>query len=363
MISSDANQEDIDALPWAAYVCGHHPHSLYFTVEQIWDEYDLANSSAEPRSYDALDLDLNELDVAFDQLSRTDKCRTGALRAFQQAFLHLGRTCDLVANAPYDVRDRCNWPPGEYALELDRHGKRLLDPASDLFALRALGAGLGRLEYGLAASWLTKHDYQANLATISGAIEKLPGDDKKWIQKRVHAALKRMDRSHPLISGVENHKIIVDLDCDLRATLWDRRTPAPLLVLDQESVTWFGQRRRLLDEFSSSEAACLWVMAEQPGKPVKRQTIIKEGKLQTDELYLKCTVCRLKKRLKEMTQEDFKRGASATRDYLTKDFITGIRLPAEQFGPYKLNLPADRVVVRGPRPTWMKPTTDSSTRT
>jgi hypothetical protein len=356
MISSDALQDDFDALPWAAYVCGHHPHSVNITAEIIWATYELTHSVAKAPYYDALDLDLHELDGALDQLSRTDWCRIEVLRAFQRDYFDLRRVCDQTVNEPYEARNDDNG----YARVLTDKGKALFDPASELSPWYELGARLGALEWRLA-SFMEKADCPAAFLTITNAIKRLPGDDRKSIQDRVKVARGQLDRSRPEVSVVKNHKIIVDLDRVLRGELWERKRPAPLLVLDRDGIEYCGHREPLLARFSEGEISCLWVLAEHAGEPVPRQTLISEGKVQSDALNIKYFMNRLKKHLKKMGQTPSHQSNAVPSAAQAKDIIQGIRGKGGFPGPYQLDLPAARVIVSGPRPDWMKPATSPST--
>jgi hypothetical protein len=103
----------------------------------------------------------------------------------------------------------------------------------------------------------------------------------------------------------------------------------------------------------------LWALAEHPSRPVERETIRQEGRIPTDVRNLKYIVHRLDEELKAWARESCAhRGWNPPRA-ASEGFIKGLRTPRYEKkgkgGPFVLELDPARVLVRGPRPDWMKP--------
>ena len=132
--------------------------------------------------------------------------------------------------------------------------------------------------------------------------------------------------------------------------------PEPLLVLDREKITFYGETRPLAD-FRQGEVACLWVLAEKSGCSVSRAAIIEEGNVDTEKHNLQYFMNRVRKNILRPLAEAYSRRHSCARPRgFDVGFIRGEhRRGGSYAGPYKLILDPGRVRVIPPRPDWMKP--------
>src|SRR5262249_25151581 len=129
------------------------------------------------------------------------------------------------------------------------------------------------------------------------------------------------------------------LDLRLRADLKEREVPEPLLILDRETITFYGETRPLT-EFRQGEGACLWGLPEKSGCPVSRDTIIKEGNVDTEPLNLQFFINRVRKNiLKPLTEAYSRRHSCARPRGYDVGFIKGQQGRAGSgTGPYRLIL-------------------------
>ena len=152
------------------------------------------------------------------------------------------------------------------------------------------------------------------------------------------------------------------LDRRLRSALREQAAPERLLTLTEKTISLLGVSRPLTD-FPLSRMACLRVLAEQCGKPVEREVIIREGRIQTDPYNFRWIVHRLDEDLQEWGREICKARGCAKPDCVKRGFIRGLRAPRYakrgKGGPYQLDLDPCRVRVSGPRPAWMRPLSDA----
>jgi hypothetical protein len=362
MSDSEVMISDLDLLPWAAYVTGHHPDSIRFAEEEIWDHYFSKNMGEPPDVCDALSVDLDELEEAVGILSNSGDTSSSDLLNFHRALGYLREACVEVVESPLTIEPWTWVAPGDVAwIDLRDVRQKLINLKSDLHPWNQLGVAIGSCEYELGTRPpLDEESIPTVLSSLPEVVNHFPQDDRAMLHDRVEATLREVKQSWSAsgfwMDTLVRYKMFTELDRELRIILKKRQKRMPLLVLDNESVTLLGQRRPLSD-FPWNEVGCLWVLAERAGKPVPRPEIIAEGKVQTDPYNLKWVVNRLEKLLKQLAQKAAQQRMDGTSGLTEIDFIKGARGKGNQRGPYCLNLPADRVVVRGPRPSWMKAAT------
>jgi hypothetical protein len=143
------------------------------------------------------------------------------------------------------------------------------------------------------------------------------------------------------------------LDAELHAALRQDAPPEPVLVLDKDYITSFGERWAVHD-CAEAEVGCLWVLAECAGQDVARDTIIEEACLSKDRLNLKSHVSRLRNNvLKPLAEKGCGRSQRPLHPAHQHGYITGTRGPEHSHGPYRLDLDPALVRVTLPRPAWM----------
>jgi hypothetical protein len=362
MTDSESYFSDLDLLPWAAYVTGHHPDSIRFAEEEIWDHYFSKNMGEPPDVCEKLSVDLDELEEAVALLLTSGDSSSIDLLNFHLALGFLKVVCMEVVESPLTVEPWTREAPGDSAwLDLRAVRERLINPKSELHPWNQLGVAIGSCEYELGARPpLDEESIPKALSSLPEVVKHFPQDDRATVHCLVEASLMKVRQSWSStgfwMHSLTRYKMFTELDRELRVVLKTRQKPMPLLVLDNESVTFLDQRRPL-SAFPQTEMGCLWVLAERAGKPVPRPEIIAEGRLQTDPYNLKWVIIRLEKLLKQLAQEAAQQRMDASGGLTEFDFIKGARGKGNRRGPYCLNLPPDRVVVRGPGPSWMKAAT------
>jgi hypothetical protein len=233
----------------------------------------------------------------------------------------------------------------------------LLEASDELNAWHRLGNEIGLRQYFLKAGTDGEAGHDPNrLRRIRELIHGLPAKDPTI--KAIKASLAKVPVT--VREALDLFLEFSHVDNQPRAQLANRLAPEQVLVLERESLTFFGETRALTT-FPQSEMACLWILVERAGRPVTRLEIIREGSLQTDEDNLKSTISRLRKRLKQIVKAYCRRTGNAQPRGFNHGFIRGER--QRQYdpghygrGPYTLDLEPGRVRVQGPRPTWMRDT-------
>jgi hypothetical protein len=180
--------------------------------------------------------------------------------------------------------------------------------------------------------------------------------------KEVNEPAKRQTFERRRSRAQARYAALSELDRSLRSALREQAAPEWLLALTEETISLLGVSRPLTD-FPSSGMATLRVLAEQCSKPVEREVIIREGRIQTDPYNFRWIVHRLDEDLQEWGREICKARGYAKPDCVKRGFIKGLRAPRYEKrgkgGPYQLDLDPCRVRVRGPRPAWMRPLSDA----
>lgn len=148
------------------------------------------------------------------------------------------------------------------------------------------------------------------------------------------------------------------LDAYIRHWLLEGSSPNPWIVLTRERYRLFG-REIDPNTLPFKLAAILWVLCENPRRPLQRDFIIKEGNLCCQPNGLNPYTSRLRQKVLRPGIETFFSGLEVRPDGYDEMFIRGHRDHQKPLGPIELLIDPLFVVVRGPRLDLM-PSTPSS---
>jgi hypothetical protein len=244
---------------------------------------------------------------------------------------------------------------------------RVVGPSEDLGLWAQVGAAVGNSQYSLAADPAADADYVPDAVdAIPKLMRRLAASGQAVLLKEVTAAAgalkvptKRKSIKGYLDRAEQRFLEVSHLDDRLRAALQNRPPTEPWLLVSRDSITLFGEQCSVA-ECGKAELAALWVLAENAGTAVPRKTIIREGKIQTNDFGLKFTVSRLRKVLRGLVQKSCRRRGCDDLPGSKDGFIPrGKKGTTYDTGPYTLALPPGRVKIVGPRPDWMRRADDS----
>jgi hypothetical protein len=323
----------------------------------------------EPDEWELFQGEVDELDEAARLLVRDGSAEAAALVEFHRAKDHYVDTCaQSTANAAARP-DNLAWG------DMICFSQLMLDRSPERRLWRGFGAEVADAEqkerttiefFRAAPPWvgvLRKQVTQLTRAGRNGFLSEvmlpLAENGSAW-QTYLRLPKRQQTYNAQLRLGAYPwHDMITWLDSDVRAALQGGPEEPPVLVLNQDSITFYGERRELTD-FDRRQIRCLWVLAEHAGRPVARSTIIKEGGLTTSLDGLKVIVSDLRKHvLRRLAEDARKRSARIIpQPELKKRFVGGGRKdPSGRAGggPYRLELAASAVRVDRLRPDWMTP--------
>jgi hypothetical protein len=347
----------------AAYVVGSQPHDLHIKYSAMEYRFNHGGRTGKAVSLRSFHASIDELRNALTLLAGCGQASAGGvaytittISNLEVALAEVIRQHGFLnSTEDPDAMDYGRW------LEFADLTAQAIGPDKDLQTWGRLGAAVGRARYELLWAGYSLPDWLAMVvapidellptlremgasAIVSGVEAFVAGANKPSKARSAAAIANLLDRQR---------KAIAKLDGRLRRILLRIVTPEPSLVLDDQSNTLFGMTRPLAS-FPQSAIACLWVLAEKSSQEITRKEIIEEGNIETDELNLKVHVSRLNKILKQLAAAACQR-PGCTFSLPATNMIVGSRGQTwGGAGPYKLDLEADRVRVRGPRPKWMK---------
>jgi hypothetical protein len=341
--------------------------------EQLWVETRLGRVDHGEGAWEQILTEPRELTEAVRTLAAGELISSALLADLLLALTEYESICRELYDGPWADESRCRDTPPGYIVwrHLVDLSTGAVAPSQELSRLCQLGTAVGISQY---QTWDQSQTWDPDLdldfippavAAVPGLLEGLGAAARTMVVRAGRAAVREITK--PAAERTfqacerrleERRSIIARLDRCLRSALRGRAAQEPLLVLDAQTITFFGSTRPLT-AFTKSLMGCLRVLAEQTLKPVARETIRREGRIPTDDHNLKWIVHRLDKALKAWARE-----SSALRDGdrppgVSAGFIKGFRAPRYEKkgkgGPFMLNLDPARVLVRGPRPDWMKP--------
>jgi len=370
-------ETDYDLGPWAAYVLGHHPYSLWNQHMNDWrmirDEgegEDEGETPSRERSHGIPQL-LSEVDEALDILTRTARIDAVVLKNLvsdRAKFLAINQDINDTLEFDCDVISSINWnseiEPGVGDLAgLMESSKQLVIEPQDLQLWLGCGAALGEYQFELYTHNIF---YQRCHNSLRECIEQLrQRGDYPWLEEMSH----RVEQLSPTAPWRETSSFdsnnaqrqdLAKLDADLRQALRKQARPALLLDLSPERLIFFGAQYYIgnlpagtkssdyAGRIPPSEAAFLWVLARRPAQEVARRTIRDEGNLEREQGALQFYV----HKLREILTPALRAHCSRRRRPFSRDFkqcfIYGKR--GQGGGPYVLHLPPERVNVSLIRP-------------
>jgi len=348
-------ETEIDLKPWAAYVVGHHPYTLLLWHEMLWYDLTYCGPDVDEQSWEPIATEIHDLNEALRILAVEDLVKPGVLielHRIVEGFESIGMT--MVESPSLDDEAKRTMPGNHELLIMGDLSARVMEAPEELEAWRRLGAAVGLRKYFLNGGPDGGHGQDLERPRrVQELARGLPTRDKTI--KAIKKILQTVSATIPEARG--RFLELSRLDGELRAQLAHRVAPEPILVLDRETLSFFGETRPL-KAFPQIEMACLWILAERAGRSIPRQDIIREGSVNTDEHNLKFVVSRLRKHLRAMAEAHCLKHGCARPSGLEDGFIRGERLRGYRAegscGPYALALDPALVRIQGPRPDWMK---------
>jgi hypothetical protein len=392
------NVDELDLLPWAAYVVGHHPASL-----MVWHRVH-AGVVKDPsvRSSDRvaarIDAAIDELKEALRVLADAGRVDPGALDRFREPLERFVRIHgDIVQQGENPFHEPryalgFEFEPGEVLtlgeIELDELSDlsaALIAAGDELCAYRDLGRRLGYLHYDLLEGDPILFDGVEGCGEALGGLKADVEDLLGGLagSRRLAEFFGTMSAlpSWPQ-AGAENRELFRRLrvglalvDRHVRRVLSRQARPAPVLVLEGDAVYVHGTRFAY-DRHSPAWFAILWELAERAAHPE-----VINGKtrkhLTREEIRLRTglgpdtqpsTISRLRNKvLRPATLDHYHKHGFPIPPGVAKDFYVGS--PADRnrkykYGaPYELHLRPDQIAIRCPRPNFKPPTRRKPRRT
>jgi len=353
-------QKTLDLCPWASYVLGHHPFSLPIWLELIWATLRNGSHNHNPGTLKSLARELAELDQAIEILVNSNQItftqRLTFLRIWNKAKRLAWETleqCDCLVPSDGFIPGYLEWH------DLQWIQTELIPQSKALFRWRQLGEAVGRCQFRLGVQAALDEDFipEPELETLFQQASALGDQGEDTTGSCIHFFVSNVRQPSPSKKFVVTFASIIDrsvmmimLDNILQRSLKEQQRREPLLVLDQDAFFFFGVRKPWC-QLSVSEMACLWVLAKHPRIPLERDTIIQEGDLTCDPHNLRVIVSRLRGTLRDLFGEAIQRGTASDMILPEDCYIQGDRPNQHKYGPYRLCLDPDRVIVRCNLPT------------
>jgi hypothetical protein len=346
-----------DLKPWAAYVVGHHPHSLRLGQECLWQATIAMVHGAEGLHLSAAGLapvggaiipsddecyadlakvlgtEVRELEEGLGTLARAGQAGAARLAEMHGASRQFAETCNAMIDAPEFTDPSVPLVSGHWELrDMVEFSQEVVGPSPELQLWRELGGAVGRSQYEHGANAAMDRDFiPEKVSALPDLLRQLGGAAKRRVIDAVGVAVRKirkpatrnsLDACWERITG--RYVEVCRLDGRLRAALRNEKAPEPLLVLTEHEIRFFGVSRPL-NRCSPTPMALLWVLARAPGRPMSRTEIIARGRLQTNEDNLKFTVGRLERILKELYLAARRRRGGSQAPGKVPDFIIGTR--------------------------------------
>jgi hypothetical protein len=346
-------------MPWAAFVTGHHPHSLWLRLLELWEKIPSSNPRDREKARKTIAAEMRELARALNFLASGERIGTAVLADALGALRRFWGVVRKLIQEPWMV-DPDQPAPGliEWTL-LVGSLTREVGLSGELGLWHQLGVVVGKLEHDLCLWFTAERDFLPEaVQKLTDLLERL---DRPW-SEAISAAVKTVREFgkpparrklvwYPWVAARRDD--LVNLGRRLKSALRRPEFSEPLLILGDGTITLLGETRPLGD-FPKSEMACLRVLAERPGKDIDRKTIKKEGRLQTSLKDLRCIISRLNLYLRKWLLEICQRCDWKLPAVFPDRLIEGKKTRGS-LGPYRLCLAPHQVKVSGPRPDWMKP--------
>jgi hypothetical protein len=348
---------DIDLKPWAAYVVGHHPHSLGIWCARLVYEFASNSFDVQGASWGRLTTEVRELKKALRALASGGQVRGDAPTELLEALTRLEGTFRALVKSPEmfdpDAPDWTGYSEWQHMVNL---WARCDWPSKELRPWRELGEAVGRSQYLLEEGPVLDGDFvPAEVGAIPTILQGLRGlateglvQEAEETVREVNEPAKRRVRKRLRSRARARYAALSRLDRCLRSALREQAAPERLVTLTEETITLLSETRPLKD-FPEGEMACLRVLMKHGCKPVEREVIRREGGIRRDILGLKFLVHDLNKRLKQWGREICEARGCDEPECVKSGFVKGLR--ATRYakhgtgGPYQLALDRSRVLV------------------
>src|SRR5262249_13539362 len=146
------NNADVDLEPWAAYVVGHHPHSLRLCQENLWNEFVHGSLAWSAEDWQKVWTEINELEEALRLLTLGDRVNAAMLVELHRSIDHFGAICREIAASPEEADTSVPRAPGYWDWrDAVQFSARVVTSSPELILWRQLGTAIGRSRYKLGA--------------------------------------------------------------------------------------------------------------------------------------------------------------------------------------------------------------------
>ena len=361
---------EIDIMPRAAYILGHHPYILGIWQETAFGDPERQAQADVQVEWDRFRRQLRELEDAVSDLVSLGLIAQDKLDQFVEYKDDLYHSVlnGLTGSGDYSrVLDPRTVVTGEGAWEmLTALSSRMLAPHLDLHFWRDLGGAVGAARFSFAVGDVEKVDFR--LGAIRKCANEILCNDR-------FSSLRELVTRAGLLGGGEpagrnsegggeptqrptcSH--LEAFDEALRERLTKLPPAEPLLHLQTDKLIFFGQQHSFLGR-NKSEIACLWLLAKQAPESVERDEMKTQGRMKIKKLNsIDEKICRLRRILRDLLEDLRDRVGRELSPY--EEYgdcyirAVDIRRSGDLLCCYKLELNPARVRVVGPRPPWMMP--------
>jgi hypothetical protein len=363
------NSRNLDLKPWAAYVVGHHPYRCRIEQERNWQKVVWHGETLDCRDWCDLETGVEQIDEALRVLAKggqVDAAVLVELHRAKDAFVCICKDQQLSTPA-HDLDASAPFGATEWFRMLD-FSEHLLTSRDELQMWRQFGTEVGRAQFQLWEASPVGGDYRQlqerdiRLAEIAG---RLTSEGRNAFLLRQASAEDNDGRpTQPVPTGrwtemARSHLELARLDLQVRAILQQEAAPEPLLVLDAETLTFYGETKPF-SECMPAEVACLWLLAENASKYVERSELTRVAGL-ASELHLKSHISRLRNKiLKPLAEAGCGRSGAQLPPAYKEGFIKFSRGGEYDNGPYRLEIDPALVNIKAPRPSHMPRLTQPS---
>jgi len=374
---------DADLRPWAAYVVGHHPRTLYIWHELHWAEFANLRWELGRGPWDRIPRELEDLRRALRILAAAGRCDPRLHGRFRDTLEDVAEVHREVVRMASDfihvsqsVDPRFEFTSAKKALlSLCHISDQLIDQADDLRPWRDFGDRVG-----FEHDWLFDENPCCTIfPEILRQMARELAERRDRSFPKADTLIKLVDELEPPAglespADVEYQKWALSrLDRYVRCVLKRPPWTEPILLLDEDFLIIHGERieyaarRRNLSWF-----AILWVLAERVLEPrmvgghavkhLERQEIVELSGIETQQENLPPMVSKLRNRvLKPAIEADCARRGIPVPSEVRKHWYIGpsttLNRKSNVRGAtrptfYELLLRPDQIRICCPRPVW-----------
>jgi len=347
-------------LAWEAYVAGHHGPAFGAWLDAAWEEATLGLPP--PGGRTARCPGFAEMNLALRRLAAARAVEAVALvdaqRAVDAIRHHAWRLLRAWRSADFDTLGRAYARGYRWVKVLGNRTAVLLvpDAGSESVGWLGLGTAVGRCRRACRYASATGVPEARLLNDVREVADRLRNASASAEVKRLLSltAVELAAGCGPQLAASNPYflyRALSEADRKTQDVLRGVPSRQPDLLLNAERLVFYG-REAPLASVLRPQAAALWVLAENAGRPVKRETIRREGMIRTNDERVSQVISRLRSELAELLGTN--RDEVRTFRKRLRRLIRGAKGRSPDWGPYILDITPELVHVSPPRPAWMR---------